>query len=155
MSALPDHETVVFRVDDEETGQVLLDALPATHLKSNLYRIEAPPLHAYRVSMGDVVRAGPDEEGSLIAIEVTRKSGNRTLRLDLGEMPRAGAEPLLSALAQMGLEYRTSEANRVSINVPKDADLDEVVQELRRAGLVWEHADPSYDQIYPPHRVDD
>lgn len=155
MSELPGHVTVVFRVEDEETGQILLDAIPATHLKSNLYRLESPPLHAYRVSMGDTVRAGFAEDDCRIAIEITRKSGNRTLRIDLGELSLDSAKPLLQALAEMGLSYRTSEVGRISVNVPGDVDLEEIVGELRQTNLIWEYADPSYDQIYPPHRRDD
>lgn len=148
---------LAFPVEDEQTGQVHFELLPGVHLKGRTYRLAGSPRFAYRVSRDDVVRAERDEDGRLTVKEVIRKGGNRTVRIFLDELraDSLDAAPILDALQQMGLTCEPVPPNLLTVVVPKQADLDEVAGSLARSGLTWEHADPSYDQVYPPQRADD
>jgi hypothetical protein len=58
-----------------------VETLWAFDLGGGQYRLDNLPWYAYRVSLGDVVEARPDETGQLQVLRVVSKSGNRTLRL--------------------------------------------------------------------------
>ena len=122
----------------------------ASPADGNLYRLENSPFFAYGVSLGDLVEAKPDEDQLLEYVRCVRKSGNRTLRIIFQNF-RSGDEPaqaILEHLAKLGCSYEGMLPRLVSITVPTSVRLEGVTDFLtEQAGIQWEYADPTYEQI--------
>jgi hypothetical protein len=142
---------VLFRVVGEK-GEVNVETLWAFDLGDDRYRLDNSPFYAYSVSVGDVVLAPVDpEEARPTYASVVEKSGNRTVRvlLDTPVEPGNVSDTLLQGLVAMGCEYEGANARYVSINVPPSVELADVRDYLVDNALTWEHADPSFSELYP------
>jgi hypothetical protein len=143
--------TVVFRVASD-TGVVNVETLWAFELGGARYRLDNIPYYAYSVSLGDVVLAplDPQDQRPTFA-SVLEKSGNRTVRVlfDAPAEPGSEAEQLLGRLVAMGCDYEDANRRYVAINIPPAVELAAVRDVLVDNALTWEHADPSYSELYP------
>jgi hypothetical protein len=100
--------------------------------------------------MGDIVEAGPDEDGEGLFIEkVTKKSGNRTVRVAFktqAGVKHAEGKKLESYFKKRGLDYEIFEPAMFSVNVPSKDEYDRLVARLKlvpkQAKMIWEDADP-------------
>ena len=131
-----------------------VETLWADVLGDDLYVLDNLPWYAYNVSLGDVVKARPDERGTLRLERVDRKSGNRTVRVILQVVATGGeltseSERLLGALRARGCRYEGANKLFVAVNIPPSVELAEVVALLTDSGLDWEYADPTYDDLFP------
>jgi hypothetical protein len=142
---------VLFRIvaadDSAET-----ETLWAFDLGADQYKLDNCPFYAYSVSLGDVVFAPMDpDEGFPTFRNVVSKSGNRTLRVILDPPVKAGnsSDAVLKALVEMGCSYEGANPKYVVINVPPLVDLNSVGDYLTDREVTWEHADPSYEELYP------
>ncbi|HVF49993.1 MAG TPA: DUF4265 domain-containing protein [Pyrinomonadaceae bacterium] len=140
-----------------ETAQVELsdaegrtETLAASPVGRGLYSLEESPAFAYSVSLHDVVRARRGRDGRLRFAGVVEKSGNRTLRLIFARLSiqSEAAQTILESLAALGCRHDNAQAAVVSINVPAEASLAEVAGYLKTLGMWWEHADPTFEELY-------
>lgn len=141
---------IEFRVVDDKGG-VDVETLWATPLGEDLYRLENSPWFAYGVSYQDIVRARVDGESFPVFEEVVEKSGNRTLRIILKPPAEDGNESsmLLDELVSLGTSYEGATGSFMAVNVDPGSDFARVCSLLTERGVEWEHADPTYAELYP------
>jgi hypothetical protein len=127
------------------------EILPASKVGRSLYRLEESPSFAYSVSLDDVVRARRSREGRLRFAGVMEKSGNRTLRLLFARVsPDSEAgRTILANVSALGCHSQNLQASLLTINVPVEVALLQVVEYLKTLGMWWEHADPTHEELYP------
>lgn len=142
---------VLFRVVGEE-GNVNVETLWAVDLGGDRYRLDNMPFYAYSVSLGDVVLAPLDPAEQVPTFEsVVEKCGNRTVRIFFDEPVETGSNSmvLLEGLVGMGCEYEGATSRYIAVTVPPRVELATVRDYLVENALTWEHADPSYTELYP------
>jgi hypothetical protein len=142
---------VLFRVPNED-GSAEVETLWATHLGDDNYKLDNSPFYAYGVSWEDVVFAPFDpDEGRATFHRVVSKSGNRTVRVVFETPIEAGNESdqLLQGLLALGCDYEGANRKYISVNVPPGVALDVVRNYLIASNATWEHADPTYDRLFP------
>ena len=148
--AKPDAK-ILFRVPNDD-GTAEVETLWATSLEGDRYKLDNSPFHAYSVSWEDVVLAPWSEDESFPTFErVLEKSGNRTVRVVFDPPVEAGNESdrVLQGLAGLGCSYEGANSSYIVINIPPAVEFETVTAFLIASGVVWEHADPSYDELYP------
>lgn len=142
---------VLFRVVDED-GDVHVETLWATALGEDRYRLDNLPFYAYGVSWDDIVLAPFDATEDMATFQhVVTKTGNRTVRLllDPPVSPGNASDDILQQLVALGCDYEGSNRVRIAVNIPADVSLDSIRQYLIARELVWEHADPTYETLFP------
>ncbi|MEM1263689.1 MAG: DUF4265 domain-containing protein [Pseudomonadota bacterium] len=142
---------VVFRVEAED-GSIDVETSWATQVGDDEYRIENSLFFAYGVSWQDIVRApfSPEEERPTFE-SVVRKSGHRTIRA-IFDPPIAdgnASEVVLSAVVGMGCSYEGANHSYICIDIPPNVDFGAVRQFLMEKNINFEHADPTYDELFP------
>ena len=56
---------------------------------------------------------------------------------------------LLEGLVDMGCEYEGATSRYFAVTIPPRVELAAVRDYLVENALTWEHADPSYSELYP------
>ena len=142
---------VLFRVFGDD-GESTVETLWAVPLGNDLYRIDNSPFYAYGVSWQDIVLAPYDEQEGLPTFRAVReKSGNRTLRIvfDPPVEPGNASDGVLQGLVALGCSYEGANRRYISINLPPDVELQQVRSYLIERNAEWEHADPTYEALFP------
>jgi hypothetical protein len=142
---------VLFRVPNED-GTAEVETLWATDLGDDTYQLANSPFYAYNVSWEDVVSAPfSAEEGFPTFQHVVSKSGHRTVRVIFDPPVETGNESdqLLQGLVALGCGYEGANRKYISINIPPGVELDAVRNFLVDHDAMWEHADPSYESLFP------
>jgi len=142
---------VLFRVPDGEGG-ANVETLWAYDLGSDEYRLDNLPYYAYGVSSDDVVFAPFDEDEQFPTFQrIVSKSGNRTVRIIFDTPFESGneSEALVNRLVAIGCDFEGANKKYIVINIPSSVDLNEVAEQLIKAGVSWEYADPTYEQLFP------
>ncbi|WP_328984038.1 DUF4265 domain-containing protein [Thiorhodovibrio winogradskyi] len=142
---------VLFRVPNED-GSAEVETLWATSLGGDKYKIDNSPFYAYGVSWEDIVLAPFSEEEQFPTFQsVVSKSGNRTVRVSFDPPIEEGNESdvILKGLVSLGCDYEGANTKYISVNIPPNVSLDEVRQYLIEKETTWEHADPTYDRLFP------
>jgi hypothetical protein len=142
---------VLFRVPEDD-GSAQVETLWATSLGNDEYRLDNSPFYAYSVSWEDVVFAPFDPaEGRATFQQVVKKSGNRTVRVIFDPPVQDGNESdqVLQGLVGLGCSYEGASRGYMSINIPPPVDLSAVRQYLVVKRAQWEHADPTYAELFP------
>jgi hypothetical protein len=138
---------VLFRVPNED-GTAEVETLWATPLGDDKYKLDNSPLYAYSVSWQDIVYAPFSTEEGLPTFErVLSKSGNRTIRVAF-EFP-AESDQVMKGLVALGCDYEGANTRYISVNIPPSVKLEIVRQYLIQCKATWEHADPSYAELFP------
>ena len=146
-----DMTKIVFRVEAED-GSVEVETSWATRVGEDLYRIENSPFYAYSVSWLDVVRAPFSKlEGRPTFEAVVQKSGHRTIRIIFDPPVVAGnvSDVVLQGLVSMGCSYEGANPGYICIDVPPKVDLESVRSYLIAENANFEHADPTYEELFP------
>ena len=141
---------VLFRVPEED-GTASVETLWAHDLGSDQYRLDNLPFYAYSVSPQDVVYAPHDpDEGRPTFKQVISKSGNRTIRIafDLPVESDNVSRHILDLLVALGCGYEGANRKFIAVNIPPDVGLSSVCNLLVQRDVNWEHADPTYEEIY-------
>jgi hypothetical protein len=60
-----------------------------------------------------------------------------------------GRWDLVKGLVSLGCDYEGANSKYISVNIPPSVSLDEVRQYLIEKEATWEHADPTYDSLFP------
>ena len=133
----------------EEGG--LVETLWATRVGPDLYRLDNSPFWAYGVSWYDVVEAHQDPDGVLRMSRVVTKSGHRTIRIifEPGVRESPEAQAILDGARQLGASHEGMNPGYFSLDIPPEGDLMAVAGFLTERGVQWEHADPTYSDVYP------
>ena len=142
---------VLFRVPDED-GTANGETLWATNLGEDKYQIDNSPFYAFGVSWLDVVFAPFDKnEGFPTFQKMVSKSGHRTLRVVFDPPVEKGnkSDELLQGLVSRGCTCEGANPNYMAIDVPPDVDLEPIRNLLIACKVIWEHADPSYNELFP------
>lgn len=146
---------VLFRVPNED-GSEEVETLWATHLGGDNYKLDNSPFYAYSVSWEDVVCAPfNEEEGHPTYQRVVSKSGNRTVRVVFNPPIEPGNESdqILQRLVSLGCSYEGANRTYISINIPSTLELDVVRNYLIEQNATWEHADPTYANLFPENSL--
>jgi len=152
-SATP-YVKVLFLVTSED-GLAHTETMWATDMGDDRYRLENSPFYAYSVSWDDIVYAPFDPaQGFRTFQSVTAKSGNRTIRVRFNPPVAAGNESdgILAGLVKLGCSYECATKSEYSINLPPAVDIFKIRDYLIACGATWEHADPTYDELYPDQK---
>lgn len=142
---------VLFRVPEDD-GSAQVETLWATSLGNDEYRLDNSPFYAYSVSWEDVVFAPFDATEEFATFQrVLKKSGNRTVRVIFDPPVQDGNESdqMLQGLVNLGCSYEGANRGYMSINIPATVDLSAVRQYLVAKRAQWEHADPTYAELFP------
>lgn len=142
---------VLFRVPNGD-GSAEVETLWATPLGGDNYQLENSPFWAYGVSWQDIVRAPfAAEEGLPSFSAVVSKSGHRTVRVAFDPPIEDGNESdnILQGLITLGCSYEGANKKYLAINIPPEVKLEDVRTYLIEQVATWEHADPSYAELYP------
>jgi len=133
-----------------------IETLWARPLGDQLFELANTPWYAFGLSWHDVIEARVQTpEGFPEFVRVARKSGHRTVRVILSPPADVSAESqsVLDGLRALGCGYEGMRSRFIAVNVPPGADLMAVRQFLIASGLVWEHADPRYEELFPADDV--
>jgi hypothetical protein len=116
----------------------------------NLFELDNIPFFAYGISLGDRFFAEPmGDDHRPVFTRIHEKCGNRTIRIifdppvDSSDESRA----LLDALVGLGCTYEGASPRYICINIPPSADFERVCCAATDAGVRWEHADPTYEEV--------
>ena len=142
---------VFFRVPDDQGG-AMVETLWAVPLGQDRFILDNSPFYAYGVSWQDTVLAPVDEqEGMPTFQQVLERSGNRTVRVifDPPVVPGNGSDEVLQGLVSLGCSYEGANPAYMSVNIPPGVDLQQVCSYLIQQEAQWEHADPTYESLYP------
>lgn len=142
---------VLFRVPNED-GSAHVETLWATPLGNDEYKLDNSPFYAYSVSWEDVVYAPFDKTyGFPTFVRVTRKSGHRTIRVIFDPPVQDGNESdrVLQGLVALGCSYEGANRGYMAIDLPPRVRLDDVRYYLIEKVVQWEHADPTYEELFP------
>jgi len=142
---------VLFRVENDD-GTADVETLWAHALGGDTYRLANSPFYAYSVSFEDTVYAPHSEEEKIATFQsVVEKSGNRTVRVIFESPLEDGNETdrMLKDLVAKGCSFEGATSSYFSINIPENVDLESVRSFLIQREVRWEHADPTYAQLFP------
>jgi hypothetical protein len=142
---------VLFRVPDDEGGATV-ETLWAMPLGDDRYKLDNTPFYAYGVSWQDTVFAPTDAQEGLPTFQsVVAKSGNRTVRVifDPPVSPSNSSDQVLQGLVALGCSYEGVNPKYISVNIPPTVDLQQVRSYLIERDAQWEHADPTYESLFP------
>jgi hypothetical protein len=129
-----------------------VETLWAKQVGPNIYVLDNPPWYAYGVSAGDLLEALPTKEDPRPLVRrVLRKSGNRTVRVILNPPidESNASQAILDRLREMGCDHEGANRSYFAVNLPPAVDFEAVCRFLTETGQQWEHADPTYKELYP------
>jgi hypothetical protein len=127
-----------------------VESLWVRKVRGRQYQLAAIPFYAYNLSLGDILRCAPDDDGiGLFIEEVLKKSGNRTVRAAFW-VTEGGNHPeaikFREFLIQSGLKWDYDCVRLFSVNIPSDEIYQKVEARLKEipetAQLKWEDGDP-------------
>ena len=136
----------------KEDGSVDVETLWATRMRQDQYKLENSPFYVYGVSWQDIVYAPfSEEEGFPVYSNIVTKSGNRTVRVifDPPVSPGNESDGILQGLVKIGCDYEGANKTYIVINIPPAVTLESVRNYLIGVSANWEHADPTYDSLFP------
>jgi hypothetical protein len=142
---------VLFRVSSTD-GDATVETLWAIPLGNDRYQLDNSPFYAYGVSWQDVILAPYDkQEGFPTFQSVLEASGNRTVRVffEPPVAPGNSSDQVLQGLVALGCSYEGANRKYISVNIPPDVELQQVCSYLIEQNAQWEHADPTYDSLFP------
>ena len=141
---------VEFRVEDGEGG-VDVETLWAEPLGCNEYKLDNSPFFAYGISWQDTIEANPQEDGGFPLFQrVLKKSGNQTIRIIFDPPLENGnvSELTLQEIVSLGCSFEGATSSLIAVNIPPEVKLEEIRKFLIKKELQWEHADPTYAELF-------
>ena len=120
---------------------------------NDFYQLDNSPFFAYGLSWHDVVEARPPDADHIPEyVQVVKKSGHRTIRLKfeapVDEHPEF--QWFLNKLKTQGCSYEGLNKRYFAVDIPPELDLESVRVMLISSGYMWEHADPTYEDLFGP-----
>ena len=149
------HVKVAFDVQNDD-GSTEIETLWAEPLGNHVYRLDNSPFYVYSISWQDEVFAPPSADGLPTFQRVVSKSGNRTVRIRLDPPYEDGNESAkeMQGLVALGCSFEGSRNRLMSLNIPTELSLTKIREHLIARSLEWEHADPTYEELFPSAATD-
>ena len=122
-----------------------VETLWAEVMGGGRYCLANTPWYAYSISWRDIVEASPDADGQLQFVKVISKGGNRTVRIRSNEPFKS---EWLGKLVALGASFEGADHCLIGINIPGETELSVITSFLTAEAVEWEHADPSYEELY-------
>ena len=140
---------IEFRVVDGDNVNV--ETPWAKRRVHNLYELDNTPFYAYNVSWKVVIEALHAADGMLEFKKISRKSGHKTVRVifDPPVNKSEASKTILDGMVDMGCYVEGANPAYIAVDIPPEVDLLKVREYLIKAKVQWEHADPSYDLLFP------
>jgi hypothetical protein len=90
-------------------------------------------------------------EGMPTFLKVVKKSGHRTIRIIFDPPVQDGNESdkQLAQLVELGCSFEGSNRVLISVDIPPEVDLQSIRLKLMDLEVNWEHADPTYEELFP------
>ena len=129
-----------------------IETLWARPLGDHLFELDNTPAYAYGLSWHDVIEArSQTPDGFPAFVRVARKSGHRTVRVILKPPANVSeaSQAVLDGLRDLGCSYEGAKHRLIAVDVPPTADLMAVRAFLIASEQSWEHADPTYEDLFP------
>ena len=149
MTEPADEGYVKIRMSDD-TGEHV-ETLWAITVGPGRFRIDNIPWFAYRVSLGDIVEGAEYAPGMYDLTRVIEPSGNRAIRLILGDGRGSDTDEgkrILDRLKALGCDYEGATHQFIGITIPPEVELQRVADYLVTTNLDWEYANPKYDDLF-------
>lgn len=126
----------------------------ADYLGNDQYRLKNFPFFFYGLSYDDIFVAKPiSADDNMPHFErVIKKSGHKTVRIIFSESIKTSEESrkILSDLTDFGCGYEgTNGEVYFVINIQPHCDFWKICEYLTEMNVKWEHADPTYKELYP------
>lgn len=141
---------IVLRLDEDDESYV--ETPWVKDLGDGRYRMENCPFYFYNLAYGDIVSAEySDEEERLVFTGVLERSGNKMVRVIFENSSKEdGPEKThLEEIVKLGCSYEGANPKYICIDIPPEVELFDVCEYLTKNELQWEHASPSYSELYP------
>jgi len=151
MSKHSEMSKVLFRVQETD-GSANVETLWATPLGEDRYQLDNSPFYAYSVSWRDIVYAPFDPQEQFPTFQrVLSKSGHRTIRIifERATEGNSASEDVLEQLVTLGCSYEGATETYVCVDIPPGVELENVRQFMIQRSLQFEHADPTYGELFP------
>jgi len=145
------HAKIVIRTTYDD-GSADVETPWAYDLGNDRYKLDNLLWFAYGISWHDVVLAPLDpDEGRPVFERVVEKSGHRTVRIIFPEglAPGSLAESFKDYLLSLGCSFEGMNHQPFSFNIPPGVPLEDVRAYLIEQDARWEHADPTYEELFP------
>jgi hypothetical protein len=129
-----------------------VETLWAVRVGDGRFELRNVPMFAYGVSDNDVVAGVEYAPGMYEFTRVVQPSGNRIVRVILAADSNAetdAGKAVIAGLTALGCNYENFNNTWIGVVVPPDVDLTRVAQYLIGTGLMWEYANPTYDELFP------
>ena len=143
---------VVLSCEYEDSDEIDIETPWADYLGDDKYQLKNFPFFFYGLSFDDIFEAkvieGDDDRPHFI--KVVEKSGHKTIRIFFEESVKESKTNLkiLESVAEMGCGYEGNGASFFVINIQPHCDFWQVCNYLTDNKVQWEHADPTYDEIW-------
>lgn len=149
---------VVLCQDYDDDDQVDVETPWALSLGDNKYQLKNFPFFFYGLSFDDIFEALPryEDDPRPYLTKVLSKSGHKTVRLvfDASIKESEDSRSILAKLSAMGCGYEGNGAKFFVVNIQPHCNFAEVCEFLTSRDIEWEHADPTYDELYPNEQAD-
>jgi len=149
-----DNLTKIVLVQEDDDGAPDVESTWAEELGGNKYKIKNFPFVFYGASYDDIVEAIPPNDEDDIRphfVRVIEKSGHKTVRVifKASSAESKDTEEILNVVANMGCGYEGNGDKYYVINIQPHCNFKEVCDYLSNQDIDWEHADPTYKELYP------
>jgi len=145
---------VVLVQEYDDDNEVMVETPWAEEVGKNQYQLKNFPFYFYCLSFDDIFEATPkyeDDERPYFT-KVIKKSGHKTVRVVLPESIKVSVESknILDHLNELGCGHEGSNGETFFvINIQPHCDFWQVCEYLTENNIEWEHADPTYEELYP------
>ncbi len=144
---------VVLCQEYDDNDEVDIETPWASALGNNRYQLKNFPFYYYGISYDDVFEALPqyDDDPRPYLTKIISKSGHKTVRIVLEESIKDSEQSrmILAKLSQMGCGYEGNGQTFFVVNIQPHCDFSAICEFLSSLDIEWEHADPTYDELYP------
>jgi hypothetical protein len=135
---------------DKAPEGITHEGLWAFDLGDGRYRLDNSPFYCYGYSWHDIIAATQETSDDLPTVQrVITKSGHRTIRIAYEPNERKLVETTLARLQQLGCTFEGAFSRLYSVDIPPGVELSGVRDILIASEVTWEHADPTYEELFP------
>ena len=118
------HVKIMFELEANVSGQREIESVWALPVEDG-FQIDNIPFYACEVALGDVIKARPDENGTLWFEGLVRASGHSTVRLWFAS--EADVRAKRDELHQSGCSSELSELPRlVAVDIPPEVSYEQI-----------------------------
>jgi hypothetical protein len=145
---------VVLEQEYDDDDEVMVENPWAEEVGENQYQLKNFPFYFYGLSFDDIFEAIPkyEDDGKPYFTKVIKKSGHKTVRVILPESIKTSeaSRNILNHLNKLDCGHEGSNGEKFFvINIQPHCDFWKVCEYLTQNNVEWEHADPTYEELYP------